>query len=133
MKSIAIVSLFAVLSMAACSAGVDATHDEEASVTSEEQAFSYEVGELATEVADFEQASSSPGGCRGPKPRTIGCRITCKPCKFPVCEDGVWTYETIEWSDEECRPHGPPGGGDPWGNCNVGPGGFCPAECHSCT
>ena len=132
MKSIAIVSIFALWSMAACSARVDPAEHEEASADSNEQAITYEIAEYATQYAEA-SSTSTAGECRDPKPRTIGCRIMCKPCKFPVCEDGVWSYETVDWSEEECRPHGPPGGGDPWGNCSVGPGGFCPAECHSCT
>lgn len=84
-----------------------------------------EVVPREADPAAAEQALTSDE-CPRPKPRNIGCRIACKPCLVPVCEDGAWVYERIEWGDE-CDPI--PSDSE---CCQVPLSGGCPAECACC-
>lgn len=68
------------------------------------------------------------GQCKAPRPPNRGCKVACKPCQVPVCEDGQWHYEKIEIDKEQCRPH-PNGEG---GACTIGVQDFCPPSCKSC-
>ena len=68
--------------------------------------------------------------CSSPRPKNRGCSIRCKPCFTPVCENGKWIYEKVEWSKEECSPRPLPGEG---GGCKRDANGQCPAECKKCS
>src|SRR4030095_11514609 len=78
----------------------------------------------AGKVKEARVGSTNPSGCPSPRPPNRGCKIACKPCFTPVCEDGKWKYEKVEWSKEECQPRPLPGGGggqicprDEYGQC----------------
>jgi hypothetical protein len=69
-----------------------------------------------------------PAKCTSPRPPNRGCKISCKPCQIPVCEDGQWKYEKVDWPKEQCNPRPL----DDGGGCIAGPNGQCPAECKKC-
>jgi|SRR5262245_20474645 len=81
-------------------------------------------------VKEARVVSTNPSGCPGPRPPNRGCKIACKPCFIPTCEDGKWKYEKVEWSKEECSPRPLPGGGGQI--CPRDEYGQCPAECKKC-
>jgi hypothetical protein len=74
------------------------------------------------------KTSGGTGQCKAPQPPNRGCKIACKPCQVPVCENGKWQYEKIEIDKEQCRPH-PNGDG---GACTIGANDFCPPSCKKC-
>jgi hypothetical protein len=74
------------------------------------------------------KAGNGTGQCKAPRPPNRGCKIACKPCQVPVCEDGKWVYETIEIDKDQCRPRP----NDDGGVCTIGPTDFCPPECKKC-
>jgi hypothetical protein len=84
----------------------------------------------AGKVKEARVVSTNPSGCPGPRPPNRGCKIACKPCFIPTCEDGKWKYEKVEWSKEECSPRPLPGGGGQI--CPRDEYGQCPAECKKC-
>jgi|GEM_PF-3781802 len=65
------------------------------------------------------------------KPRSIGCKFTCKPCLIPVCNNGVWELEPQDPPDS-CNPPRIP---VPTENmtCKIKTYEFCPPSCRSCT
>ncbi len=77
-----------------------------------------------------EARGRNSGQCPSPRPPNRGCKIRCKPCFTPVCENGKWVYEKVEWSKEECSPRPLPGEGG--GGCTRDANGQCPAECKKC-
>lgn len=81
-----------------------------------------------SKTAAMVNKASSTGQCKTPRPPNRGCKIACKPCAVPVCENGKWQYEKIEIDKEQCRPHQNPGGGA----CTIGPTDYCPPSCKSC-
>jgi len=80
----------------------------------------------AAQDLEVEQAVLSQ--CPLPKPPTIGCKVTCKPCKIPVCIGGHWVYESIDWGPI-CDPRPPL----PGGCCTTSVGEWCPPSCRCCT
>ena len=90
------------------------------------------VGKVADsgKVKEARVGSTNSSGCPGPRPPNRGCKIACKPCFIPTCEDGKWKYEKVEWSKEECSPRPLPGGGGQI--CPRDEYGQCPAECKKC-
>ncbi|MBI1764617.1 MAG: hypothetical protein HYR56_24605 [Acidobacteria bacterium] len=73
-------------------------------------------------------SANATGQCKTPKPPNRGCKITCKPCQVPVCENGKWQYENIEIDKEQCRPHP----NDDGGVCTIGTNEYCPPSCKKC-
>lgn len=65
------------------------------------------------------------------KPKSIGCKFTCKPCLIPVCNNGTWELESKELP-HSCSPSRIPA---PTENitCKIKIYEFCPPSCHSCT
>ena len=72
--------------------------------------------------------TNGTGQCKAPRPPNRGCKVTCKPCAVPVCEDGKWKYETIEIDKEQCRPHP----NDDGSTCTIGANDYCPPSCKRC-
>jgi len=69
---------------------------------------------------------TTPDGCPLPVPKVRGCKIACKPCLIPSCENGKWVYESYDW--DGCSG----GGGVDPSICTVSVHSFCPPECTSC-
>lgn len=65
------------------------------------------------------------------KPKSIGCKFTCKPCLIPVCNNGIWELESQELPDS-CNPSRIPIPTENM-NCKIKTYEFCPPSCHSCT
>jgi hypothetical protein len=84
----------------------------------------------AGKVNEARDQRRDPSQCSSPRPKNRGCSIRCKPCFTPVCENGKWVYEKVEWSKEECSPRPLPGEGG--GGCTRNANGQCPAECKKC-
>jgi len=84
----------------------------------------------AGKVKEARDQKRDPSQCPSPRPKNRGCSIPCKPCFIPVCENGKWVYEKVEWSKEECSPRPLPGGGGQI--CPRDEYGQCPAECKKC-
>ena len=74
------------------------------------------------------KTTGGTGQCKAPKPPNRGCKIVCKPCQVPVCENGKWVYEKIEIDKDQCRPHQ----NDSGGACTIGATDFCPPSCKTC-
>lgn len=74
------------------------------------------------------KTTGATGQCKAPRPPNRGCKIACKPCAFPVCEEGKWQYETVEIDKDQCRPHP----NDDGGVCTIGATDFCPPSCKTC-
>lgn len=84
-------------------------------------------GESKAPTATASRASGA-APCKAPRPPNRGCKIACKPCQVPVCEDGQWKYEKIEIDKEQCRPPMR----DQSGACKIGATEFCPPGCKTC-
>lgn len=81
-----------------------------------------------SKAASATKRTGGTGQCKAPQPPNRGCKVACKPCQVPVCEDGQWRYEKIEMDKEQCRPHP----NDNGGACTIGATDFCPPSCKSC-
>lgn len=65
------------------------------------------------------------------KPKSIGCKFTCKPCLIPVCNNGVWELEPQDRPDS-CNPSHIPVPNENM-TCKIKAYEFCPPSCRSCT
>lgn len=65
------------------------------------------------------------------KPKSIGCKFTCKPCLIPVCNNGVWELELQDRPDS-CNPSRIPVPNENI-TCKIKTYEFCPPSCRSCT
>jgi hypothetical protein len=81
-----------------------------------------------SQVAATAKSTGGTGQCKAPRPPNRGCKVACKPCQVPVCEDGKWQYEKIELDPAQCRPHP----NDDGGACTIGATDFCPPSCKRC-
>ena len=81
-----------------------------------------------SKAATTAKTTTGSGECKSPRPPNRGCKITCKPCAVPVCENGKWQYEKIEIDKEQCRPHP----NDDGGVCTIGVTDYCPPSCKTC-
>jgi hypothetical protein len=79
-------------------------------------------------VTTTAHSPGNSGQCKAPRPPNRGCKIACKPCFVPVCENGKWKYEKIEVDKEQCRPPK----GDQSGACKIGATEYCPPSCKTC-
>jgi len=79
-------------------------------------------------VKDARVVAKDPSKCPSPRPKNRGCSIPCKPCQIPVCDNGKWVYEKVDWPKGECEPRPLPGGNV----CTIGISDACPPECKSC-
>ena len=68
------------------------------------------------------------GKCKAPRPPDRGCKIVCKPCFVPVCENGKWIFQKLETPKEECLP----APRDESGACKIGATAYCPPDCRTC-